>query len=125
MPALKKVIVIDDDDFVLKTFKYCLDEEELKHIDFFTSPEEAIKSIGMNKYSRIISDWRFTNSSLNGFDILNTAEATSVSEQLIMTSVSKLRQVSKETILIRKPLTKKTINIICNESLENIRKISA
>ena len=123
----KKLLIVDDDLFVMKTIQNSLTEEECKNIDFCESPEEAIEKMSENEYKRIVSDWRFPESDLNGIDILIKAGNNGIEERVLMTSVSKIKKIddADSFCAVRKPLSKAAVISMCYDEFETLDKLSS
>jgi len=120
---MTKLLIADDDTFVLKTIEFSLTEEEIECVDFCESPEQAMELLAKNDYTRVISDWRFVNSELNGLDVLKLAKEKNIEERILMTSVSKIHGLenSDELCGIRKPISKNKVHKICFDEYESLR----
>lgn len=123
----EKILISDDDAFVLKTFKLTLTEEQCKNIDFCESPEQALELMNKNEYKRVISDWRFPDSELTGLDVLTKAFDNGIKERVLMTSVSKIKHIDEAHAFcgIRKPLSKGNIIKICFDEYDNLNKMDS
>jgi DNA-binding NtrC family response regulator len=121
-----KLLIADDDIFVLKTIQNTLSEKEKENIHFCESPEEAIELISQNQYARVISDWRFPCSDLTGVDILACAKENGIEERVLMTSISKIKGIDDADTFcgVRKPLSKNTVKVICFEDYENLMQMN-
>jgi DNA-binding NtrC family response regulator len=117
-----KILIVDDDSLVLKLFSI-ISEDKNRNMIYCDSPEEALEIIRSdNKIKRVIADYFFKNSNLNGSDILKEAEIANIEERVLITSVSPIKTIkdTHATVGVRKPLTKKSILKICFEGLKDI-----
>ena len=123
----EKLLIADDDIFVLKTIQSTLSDEECESVDFCTSPEEAFELMDSNEYRRVISDWRFLNSELDGFDVLARATELGIQEKVLMTSVSRIRDIDDADSFcgMRKPLSKANVKSICFGDFDQLERMSS
>ncbi len=67
-----KIVIVDDEDMVIKTLKTLLKIEGFSNVDIFNNPEEALKFIENNPCDLIISD--FIMPKMNGIEFLSKAK---------------------------------------------------
>ncbi len=67
-----KIVIVDDEDMVIKTLKTLLKIEGFSNVDIFNNPDEALKFIENNPCDLIISD--FIMPKMNGIEFLSKAK---------------------------------------------------
>lgn len=67
-----KIVIVDDEDMVIKTLKTLLKIEGFSNVDIFNDPNEALKFIENNSCDLIISD--FIMPKMNGIEFLSKAK---------------------------------------------------
>ncbi len=67
-----KIVIVDDEDMVIKTLKTLLKIEGFSNVDIFNNPEDALKFIEKNPVDLIISD--FIMPKMNGIEFLSKAK---------------------------------------------------
>ena len=67
-----KIVIVDDEDMVIKTLKTLLKIEGFSNVDIFNNPDDALKFIENNPVDLIISD--FIMPKMNGIEFLSKAK---------------------------------------------------
>jgi len=121
-----KTLIIDDDINVLECYKNIIGSDHVSLVDFMDNPKTALEILqsGNKIYNRVISEMFFENVNINGFDILNAARRQNISERIILTSISNpvINRLTNATLFIRKPLTKRKIEMIVYDPIEEISR---
>ena len=99
-----KVLIVDDDNAVLDTFRMSFTTSEKKHIDFANTSQDAMKLLDTKKYDKVICDLRL-DSDVDGFQILRKARECGVKIRVLLTAVSTPIPIegTSATFAFRKP----------------------
>ena len=112
-----KILIVENNQIILDTFKNCFNAEEIKNVDFASSAEEAIEKMDLNQYSKIIAEYKMSDS----IDIFSEAKNRNIGERIMITASARCPINSTEaTCGFRKPLTMRSIRQICLEDKECI-----
>jgi CheY-like chemotaxis protein len=72
METKKRILIVDDDPDIAKTFGLVIEDSGLYEVDTFTDPSLALKSFKPNFYDLALLDIRMPN--MNGFELSEKIE---------------------------------------------------